>query len=442
MASPSPPRKADDVGPNRSFGDVDISLHKELLIQKARYCAKPLEKKATSEEKENHSVLEMKATYFKDMIEYFQTGEPEIKEDREEVLSDDAVLKAIMQATESNIFRALPPLVNEKMIDPDDDEEVYYSNWNFLQIVYEYFFRFLIVGAFLEKRQILKKFVNMRFVSRLLELFDSEDSREREYLRMILIRIYAKAMRLRVPIRRRISEIFHEFTYSTERHNGITALLEVLGGIITGFALPVKIQHKIYLERVLLPMHKSPSLSVIHPQLSYCVTQFIDKDHTLAVMVLRGLFKFWPTLNSSKELLLLSELEEVLELTRAEEFELCLQSISRRLAAGICSSHFQICQRTLFFWHNDYIASMIAQYKEDVFPVVYPALKSASVHWNNQVAELSQNVLNIFSELDPELVDKCESEAAAIKKSEAEATSRRKKLWELLSEEKKPQNSK
>eukprot|EP00954_Amorphochlora_amoebiformis_P021481 1346679-Amorphochlora_amoeboformis.AAC.1 len=102
MASPSPPRKADDVGPNRSFGDVDISLHKELLIQKARYCAKPLEKKATSEEKENHSVLEMKATYFKDMIEYFQTGqwtdtifvfvfdvffvsgEPEIKEDREE----------------------------------------------------------------------------------------------------------------------------------------------------------------------------------------------------------------------------------------------------------------------------------------------------------------------------------------------------------------------
>lgn len=130
--------------------------------------------------------------------------------------------------------------------------------------------------------------------------------------------------------------MFHfSFIYETEHHNGIAELLEILGrfvailifdqvyflcdagqrlkilectvswfsvesspfyaiyynqnklkkivwhSIINGFALPLKEEHRQFLLKVLLPLHKVKSLSVYHPQLAYCVVQFLEKDPTL-----------------------------------------------------------------------------------------------------------------------------------------------------------------
>ena len=36
-----------------------------------------------------------------------------------------------------------------------------------------------------------------------------------------------------------------------------------------------------FLLKVLLPLHKVKSLSVYHPQLAYCVVQFLEKDPSL-----------------------------------------------------------------------------------------------------------------------------------------------------------------
>ena len=71
--------------------------------------------------------------------------------------------------------------------------------------------------------------------------------------------------------------------------------------IINGFALPLKEEHKVFLLRVLLPLHKVKSLSVYHPQLAYCVVQFLEKDASLTEPVLRSLLKFWPKTHSPKE---------------------------------------------------------------------------------------------------------------------------------------------
>lgn len=43
--------------------------------------------------------------------------------------------------------------------------------------------------------------------------------------------------------------------------------------IINGFALPLKEEHKIFLLKVLLPLHKVKSLSVYHPQV--CLSAFL-----------------------------------------------------------------------------------------------------------------------------------------------------------------------
>lgn len=121
----------------------------------------------------------------------------------------------------------------------------------------------------------------------LLELFDSEDPRERDFLKTTLHRIYGKFLNLRSYIRRSINNVFFQFTYETERFNGIAELLEILGSIINGFALPLKEEHKLFLTRVLIPLHKVKSLSMYHPQLAYCIVQFLEKDSSLTEEVSR-----------------------------------------------------------------------------------------------------------------------------------------------------------
>lgn len=56
------------------------------------------------------------------------------------------------------------------------------------------------------------------------------------------------------------------FVFHTEQFNGIGELLEILGSIINGFALPLKQEHKVFLVRVLLPLHKPRCLSMYHAQ--------------------------------------------------------------------------------------------------------------------------------------------------------------------------------
>jgi len=77
----------------------------------------------------------------------------------------------------------------------------------------------------------------------MLELFDSEDPRERDYLKTILHRIYGKFMTLRTYVRTQVMNLLLLITYEKEEHNGLTELLEILSSVITGFAVPLKPEH-------------------------------------------------------------------------------------------------------------------------------------------------------------------------------------------------------
>ena len=78
-------------------------------------------------------------------------------------------------------------------------------------------------------------------------------------------------------------------------------MLEILGFIINGFALPMKEEYKLFLCRTLIPLHKPKSVGSYHQQLSYCITQFVEKDYKLADTVIKGLIKYWSVTNCQKE---------------------------------------------------------------------------------------------------------------------------------------------
>lgn len=115
-----------------------------------------------------------------------------------------------------------------------------------------------------------------------------------------------------------------------------------LDSIINGFALPLKEEHKTFLTKALLPLHKVKSLTCYHPQLAYCIVQFLEKDPTLTSDVIYGLLRVWPKTNSPKELMFLNEVEEILDVVDPAEFQKIQVALFQQLARCVGSPHFQV----------------------------------------------------------------------------------------------------
>uniref|UniRef100_A0A7S2TWZ1 Serine/threonine protein phosphatase 2A regulatory subunit n=1 Tax=Lotharella oceanica TaxID=641309 RepID=A0A7S2TWZ1_9EUKA len=413
----------DLLKPSPTFQETPQNGRVRLFIEKLRLCCVMFDwPKDGNHSQTDSRGIEIKRQLLLELVDFVGKSKA--------VFSEHVVVE-IMKMVTLNLFRNLPPKVHKDMIDPEEEEPVFEAAWPHLQIVYEFFLRFIVSGD-LDVR-LMRKFITIKFVNNLLGLFDSEDPRERDYLKTILHRIYAKFMMLRAFIRKSINTAFYNFIYETERHNGVAELLEILGSIINGFALPLKEEHKQFFKTALIPMHKVKPLHVFHRQLSYCVTQFVDKDHTLATDAIIGLLKYWPVLNSQKELLFLNELEEILELTQPEEFEMVYKILFKRIGGAIGSPHFQIAERALFFWHNEYISSLIADYRKDILPIIFPALQvNSQNHWNQTVSTLTLNVLKIFVDIDSNLVEECSKAFEIEQERNEEKKKKRAERWALI----------
>lgn len=315
-----------------SFRDVPVADRQLLFLRKLQICCFQFD---FSDAMNSAREKEIKRQALLELVDFVQSGSGRISEQCQEEM---------IRMISVNIFRSLPPLsfenTGQEVTDPEEDEPYLDPSWPHLQLVYELLLRYVVSSD--TDTKVAKRYMDHSFVLKLLDLFDSEDPREREYLKTILHRIYGKFMVHRPFIRKVINHIFYGFIYETERHSGIAELLEILGSIINGFALPMKEEHKLFLIRALIPLHKPKPIAIYHQQLSYCVIQYVEKDYKLADTVIRGLLKYWPVTNCQKEVLFLGELEEVLEATQSTEFQRCMVPLFRQIARCLNSSHFQV----------------------------------------------------------------------------------------------------
>lgn len=332
-----------------------------------------------------------------------------------------------------NIFRTLSPTTNPTgaEFDPEEDEPKLEAAWPHLQIVYEFFLRFLESPDF--QANIAKEHIDHKFVAFLLDLFDSEDPRERDFLKTILHRIYGKFLNLRGFIRKQVNNLFYRFIYETERHNGVAELLEVLGSIINGFALPLKEEHKVFLLRVLLPLHKAKCLSMHHPQLAYCVVQFLEKDPSLTEPTIMGLLKFWPKVHSPKEVMFLNELEEILDVIEPNEFVKVMQPLFMKLGQCVSSQHFQVAERALYYWNNEYIMSLVSDNATAIIPIIFPSLyRNSKTHWNKTIHGLIYNALKLLMEMNQRLFDECAKGYKELVDREQREVGERSTAWQKV----------
>jgi serine/threonine-protein phosphatase 2A regulatory subunit B' len=238
---------------------------------------------------------------------------------------------------------------------------------------------------------------------------------------------------LRAFIRRSINNVFFQFIYESERHNGIAELLEILGSIINGFALPLKEEHKTFLTRVLIPLHKVKSLALYHPQLAYCVVQFLEKDSSLTEEVLLGLLRYWPKVNSPKEVMFLNEVEEILDVIEPTEFVKIQVPLFQQLQRCINSQHFQVAERALYFWNNEYIVNLIGENVQVILPIVFASLyQNSKSHWNRTIHGLVYNALKLFMEINPTLFDVCTNDFKQQRHAERQKLKTRDEAWKKL----------
>lgn len=241
----------------------------------------------------------------------------------------DTVLGPLVAMISANLFRPLPPPSNPSsisdLLDEEDPISIFLPLWSHLQIVYEILLRLVNTTD----PKVLREYIDHPFLLNLLQLFQSEDPRERDSLKNVYHKMYSKFVSDRSVMRKSMTDVLLNYVFETEKHPGIAELLEIWGTIINGFTVPLKEEHKLFLMRVLIPLHKTKGVQVYHRQLAYCIQQFVQKEPMLGGVVVRGILRYWPVTNCQKEILLIGELEDLVENLDPDQY--------RKLALPICT---------------------------------------------------------------------------------------------------------
>ena len=91
-------------------------------------------------------------------------------------------------------------------------------------------------------------------------------------------------------------------------------------------------------------------------------------------------------------------------MVQAEDFATLSPKLFVRIAHCVGSPHFQVAERALFLWNNEYIVGLIAQNRTHILPIVFSSLYTNSrTHWNSTVHGLTCNVVKLFMEMDASL---------------------------------------
>jgi serine/threonine-protein phosphatase 2A regulatory subunit B' len=107
--------------------------------------------------------------------------------------------------------------------------------------------------------------------------------------------------------------------------------------------------------------------------------------------VIRTLLRCWPVVNSSKEVLFISEIEELLSVCEPEQFPEVAVPLFQRIAKCLASPHFQVCEKALSLWNNEYVFSLIFDHSTKILPIIFgPLYYNSKYHWNKYV------ITNIF----------------------------------------------
>ena len=102
---------------------------------------------------------------------------------------------------------------------------------------------------------------------------------------------------------------------------------------------------------------------------------------------------------------------------------------------SVSPAHFQVAERALYFWNNEYILSLIEENIDKILPIMFASLyKISKEHWNQPTVALVYNVLKTLMEMNGKLFDNLTSSYKAERQREKKKELEREELWKKLEE--------
>jgi len=251
-----------------------------------------------------------------------------------------------------------------------------------------------------------------------LQLFDSEEMEERDFLKNILHKLYAKLVPRRKMIRKAMTDCFHILIHEIHKFNGASELLDILASIISGFAVPLREEHVIFFKSIIIPLHKVQTYNLYFDNLIRCSMLFLTKDNSLGISLLQGILKYWPFANFMKETFFLQELPEMLEFCDLEKLKPLVPKLFKRIVKCISGSHLQVADRAMCLFESESFIQIIKQYKSITFTMLVPVIvKLSENHWHKMLQDslcalkdilfkLDQSAFEAAIEQDPKKIDK------------------------------------
>ena len=200
-----------------------------------------------------------------------------------EVFSREKAVEDVFRCLETLLFRSLPEPKTAGTLEDAEETAVFDPAFDYLCFAYE------LLSAVLCSRHIPAVFVEKRlsnsFLQSFCRLFFSEDSRERDCVRVQIHRIYAHFPAKRSTIRSILQNVLREFCADNRGLEGVQDLLRFYSAIIRGIALPIHPEHLAFLRFTLLPLLKKTRIECCFRGIDDCITEFVKKDSSLAVLV-------------------------------------------------------------------------------------------------------------------------------------------------------------
>ncbi|CAJ1425882.1 unnamed protein product, partial [Effrenium voratum] len=322
------------------------------------------------------------------------------------------------------------------LLDGDDDEPLLEPTWPHLELVYELLLK-IVQTKDLDIAALQGAGFDKGFVTVLVDLMESDDPREREMLKNILLKIFSKLSNFRSTVRRGIQSFCQRavtLEVTEAPQCGLCELLEIFGQRIVGsFNTPLRKEHRDVLSEVLLPLYKLDFLSFFYSQLKEVVRSFCKKEPALTKAVASALLRYWPQCASSKQTIFLGELEDMIHQMPTQEFKSIAVKVSQRLAQCCTSPHSEVAEKALGIWRHQQTVRQTVQHSREEMPMVLSNLyTNVTQAWGQNVMSKTLDVLKNFMEADKELFDSCSSKHRKQADEAEKKDSQRRDRWAML----------
>eukprot|EP00729_Bicosta_minor_P000405 gene405-15874_t len=361
--------------------EKNAAKRKELLLSKLDLCCHIFDFSQTahtSDPVQTAKSKQAKTSALNDLVK-FTTGKAEF-------MAPD-VFPSYIKMISANLFRPLAPPDDPKAApyDPEDDEPRLEPGWPHIELVYA-----------------------------------------------LLIRI-AEHKSLSVDVALQSLTMLLAYSFGTFFF-GVAEVLEFLGCIINGFAMPLKEEHRSTLVDVFLPLHRHKSMAVYHPQLAYCVSQFLSKAPDLVAHALKYLFKYWPKSAAQKQVHLLNQVEGIVGVIEDQEFNDVAPLVFAKLGKCIENTHFMVSERALAVWNQEHMLDRMREVPDDLYHLVGPSIyRNSKRHWSGVVHDSNDRALQALRDVSEEHFEEhCSEDVVSAGEEQAAALSAREEKWATI----------